>query len=85
MLVSEPASNDESSTSGTTTSVRDSTHGVGAPLNGSASTRQDREQQPVSAARTPSIPNPLTKLLVYSGHDATMVPVLVALGLYKGR
>ena len=34
-----------------------------------------------SESRQPSLG---TKMILYSGHDATMVPLLCAMGLYKG-
>ena len=38
----------------------------------------------LKGARRDVSPGPGTRMLIYSGHDSTMVPLLKAIGLYKG-
>ena len=39
---------------------------------------------PTNAANVSSTDSSFTKMMIYSGHDSTMVPLLCALGLYNG-
>lgn len=45
--------------------------------------RQQHRQHPYQAES--GVVSPATKLLLYSGHDATVMPLLVTLGIYNGE
>jgi hypothetical protein len=40
---------------------------------------------PSTAPRTSSLELEHAKMMIYSGHDSTLVPVLCALGIYDGK
>ena len=57
-------------------------NGIDEDINIDATTNVESDQQSDSDFQSKIRNN--TKLLLYSGHDATMVPILAVLGLYNG-
>lgn len=45
----------------------------------------DEEEETEESPLLSPLPTVNTKFIVYSGHDATLVPMLVILDIYKGK